>query len=352
MPELPKRKRTKQEIEELEKILAPFAGFLDLINTSQLFSTAIVPKFKPVIFSPPPLISPKFFDAITKVTNSYKLVSESVYVAQLPKNELITSLTTGLKFYNAFAEAIERIISPWKILADVVLNVQKKLSSMIEVLNKPLLDPTFFRIVTPSIQLIERYQQLPEVISPPYSPTQSPDSIDYIEERQLKQNKLLDLQIVFYERQIALMEGDKPGTVKISQEVRPLSAISLRNPTKQIMLQEPSQVIHFLNLSLNTATGFSQYSGKYHKFALNKPHFKLLKLLIEKQGEEVAWNEFFDTIPSSVSELTNFDEKREYVKSKVRDIRRYFGINTNIHPDSEVFLATGDGYKLIAPSRS
>lgn len=349
MPELPKRKKTKQEIEELEKVLAPFAGFSDLVNTSKLFSTAIVPKFKPVIFSPLPLINPSFFDSMTKITNSYKLFSESIYVAQLPKNELISSLTTGLKFYTALAEAIERFVTPWKILADVVLNVQKKLSSMIEILNKPLLDPTFFRIVTPSIQLVDRYQQLPEV---PYFPTQDQDSIDYTEERRLKQNKLLDLQIVFYERQIALMEGDQPGTVKISQEVRPLSAISLRNPTKQIKLQEPSVVIHWLNLSLNTETGTSHYSGKYHKFALNKPHYHLLKILIKNQGKEVMWSDFFKVINDFLADKPDFDTKREFVRLKIREIRRYFLINTRINPDSDIFLPTGTGYKLVTPSHS
>jgi hypothetical protein len=325
MPELPKRKKTKQEIEELEKVLAPFAGISDLVNTSKLFSTAIVPQFKPVIFSPPPLINPIFLNSINKMTDSYKLLSESIYVAQLSKSELISSLTTGLKFYNAFAEAIERMISPWKILANVVLNVQKNLSSMIEILNKPLLDPSFFRIVTPSIQLVERYQQLPEIISPPHLPTRSQDSTDYMEERRLKQNKLLDLQIVFYERQIALMEGDKPGTVKISQEVRPLSAISLRNPTKQIKLQESSEVIHWLNLSLNIETGTSYYNGKYHKFALNKPHYHLLKILIKNQEKEVKWSDFFIVINDFLADKPDFDTKREYVKLKIREIRRLTG---------------------------
>ncbi|MCD8526841.1 hypothetical protein LRY65_01365 [Candidatus Woesebacteria bacterium] len=160
------------------------------------------------------------------------------------------------------------------------------------------------------------------------------------------------MQIAFYERQIGLSQGSKPGTVRMTQEVRPLSAVNLSNPTKMLQLNEPSQVVNWGKLSLNINTGLSTFGEHTHRYKLNGPQFKLLKLLIEKKGSEVKWGEFFAAIPKQLEDKNDFNEKREYIKQKIREIRRYYKINTQTNPESEVFLPTGDGYKLITPSHS
>lgn len=106
-----------------------------------------------------------------------------------------------------------------------------------------------------------------------------------------------------------------------------------------------------LKLETNTGRAFYQRTNKYHKFQTSKPHFKVLKMLLEKQGDEVLYKDFYSSLKDEFDEMkfTSNKVKRLFVSKKVREIRTYFAINTKENRKDDIFEPTGRGYKLIAP---
>ncbi|MCD8484996.1 hypothetical protein LRY60_05420 [Candidatus Woesebacteria bacterium] len=348
MPKLPSKKDNKAIEGE---IISP-SELNEISKLGKAISSQIIPDLKPIIFSPPNLNDSSLFKAIQTTSSISKALAPTVFTTEIPTNDLVNSLNLGISFYKKFGEVISNTMKKWTAMFDVVQQLQEKLAKIVEVITKPLIDPSFFRIVTPAIHIGQKYHEQDSYTALPHSTDNIDSSQRYLEERRRKENRLLDLQIAFYERQIGLSQGSKPGTVRMTQEVRPLSAVNLSNPTKMLQLNEPSQVVNWGKLSLNINTGLSTFGEHTHRYKLNGPQFKLLKLLIEKKGSEVKWGEFFAAIPKQLEDKNDFNEKREYIKQKIREIRRYYKINTQTNPESEVFLPTGDGYKLITPSHS
>lgn len=116
--------------------------------------------------------------------------------------------------------------------------------------------------------------------------------------------------------------------------------VTLRLKTKASDVTE----LRWNDLSLNVNNGWGKFNGKQHRFKPSLPHFKVLKTLLEANGEPVTYLQFFESVNP---ELKN-DEKsgKEFIRQKVRDIRKYFGVNRRKNPESDIFYDTGGGFQL------
>lgn len=105
------------------------------------------------------------------------------------------------------------------------------------------------------------------------------------------------------------------------------------------------KILEWKGLSLNTESGWAVINDKLHQFHIGDPPFKIFKILLEKRvhGKDegkVTFEEF--------TEITGIGDK-EKTKSTIRELRRALGINRNKNPLEDVFLETGNGYRLIRP---
>lgn len=98
-------------------------------------------------------------------------------------------------------------------------------------------------------------------------------------------------------------------------------------------------------LQLDLKSGRSEYNGKRHVFKPSKPHFKVLKALLEANGKPVTYDQFFVAVDEKLR--NDMKSSKEYIRQKIRDIRKYFGINRRKNRDMDIFYDTGDGFQLM-----
>lgn len=98
-------------------------------------------------------------------------------------------------------------------------------------------------------------------------------------------------------------------------------------------------------LRLNVNTGRGEYNNKMHVFKLSKPHFKVLRTLLEANGKPVTYDQFF----IAVDETLKDDAKngKNFIRQKIRDIRKYFGLNRRKSRENDIFYDTGEGFQLM-----
>lgn len=96
-------------------------------------------------------------------------------------------------------------------------------------------------------------------------------------------------------------------------------------------------------ISLNIKTGRAKIKDKSHLFKIQKPPFKILKLLLEKRIYEQGDGEANYTELTKVTGINN----KETLKSKVRELRRQFDMNQKKNPLEDIFQQTGNGYRII-----
>lgn len=115
--------------------------------------------------------------------------------------------------------------------------------------------------------------------------------------------------------------------------------------TAQSLDNEEQLVLQWEDLSLNTKTGIAILNNVNHRFRPVRPHYKILKKLLEANGQDVTYEEFFKVAaPSAVEDPKN---GKEFIRQKIRDIRKYFKINRKKDLSKDIFYDTGDGFRLM-----
>lgn len=104
-------------------------------------------------------------------------------------------------------------------------------------------------------------------------------------------------------------------------------------------------VLNWNDLSLNTKSGWAKLDAIKHRFMITKPHFQVLKLLLEKNGGEVSYEQFFKAVAPIAADDPKYG--KEFIRQKIRDIRKYFKLNRAINREQDIFYDTGNGFKLM-----
>lgn len=103
-----------------------------------------------------------------------------------------------------------------------------------------------------------------------------------------------------------------------------------------------NETLYYGNLSINTKSGLLKYLDKKPIFLrLTSRPYKVIKTLVVN-GEKITTYENF----AQVFECKNNKKFQSNIKSTIRDLRRRLGINRNKKPELDIFIPTGDGYKL------
>ena len=110
-------------------------------------------------------------------------------------------------------------------------------------------------------------------------------------------------------------------------------------------VEQQADVLKWGELSLANKSGWGEYRGVRHRFRPKLPAYKVLRRLLEAQGTPVTYPQFFSALGSM--EFDNEKDKKEFVRQKVRDIRKAFKINRHKDPQSDIFYDTGDGFQLM-----
>lgn len=110
-------------------------------------------------------------------------------------------------------------------------------------------------------------------------------------------------------------------------------------------VEKTQSILTWNDLTLDINTGWGNYNGYDHHFMTEKPPFKVLKRLLEGNGKNVSYEEFFKAVEPSL----NNDRKkgRKFICQKIRDIRKYFGLNRDQNPKKDIFSDTGNGFRLM-----
>lgn len=119
---------------------------------------------------------------------------------------------------------------------------------------------------------------------------------------------------------------------------------SKKELSRKGQLNEESTNITWDGLNLDTKSGQAEYGGKKHHFLPTGPHFKVIKRLLDENGGDVTYEKFFKCLGGDMEKDPKVS--RIFVRQKIRDIRKYFGINRKLDPSKDIFIETGSGFKL------
>lgn len=104
-------------------------------------------------------------------------------------------------------------------------------------------------------------------------------------------------------------------------------------------------VISYEDSTIDQTTGRCWYKDKEYRLEKGGIIYILLNLLVVRMGNPVTYQEIFQAIREVKGTETKIT--KEMVSSSVRELRRKFGINSKKNPEDDIFLATGNGYRLI-----
>jgi len=105
------------------------------------------------------------------------------------------------------------------------------------------------------------------------------------------------------------------------------------------------KVLEWDGFKLDLGSGWGVMNGVKHVFRPGKDHYKVLKILLEANGEPVSYDQFFAAVSPAL--VDNPKNGKEYIRQKVRDIRKYFKINRRKNRENDIFYDTGDGFRLM-----
>ncbi len=117
------------------------------------------------------------------------------------------------------------------------------------------------------------------------------------------------------------------------------NALSAPLPAKE-------QIISYCNLKIDQTTGRCWYKKKEYRLKKGGITYIVLNLLIARMGHPVSYNEMFQAIKEVRGD--GIETTKTMISSSIRESRRKFGINSKTHPQDDIFLATGNGYRLIS----
>ena len=131
---------------------------------------------------------------------------------------------------------------------------------------------------------------------------------------------------------IRVLKQFSQGLVEVVQELSaPIPAIP--------------HIITFCDIKIDQATGRCWYKGKEFRLRKGGLTYILLNLLVVRVGHPVLHKEIVDAVKEVKGVETIIT--KETISSCIRELRRKFGINTDINPQDDIFLATGTGFRLI-----
>lgn len=130
----------------------------------------------------------------------------------------------------------------------------------------------------------------------------------------------------------------------IYEQVRS-SYMKLAGEYEKTHSQQKNHRLQWNDLKLDTKSGRGEYNDVIHVFRPAKPHFKVLRTLLEANGSPVTYDQFFEVVDNKLKN----DPKtgKEYIRQKIRDIRKYYGLNRRKNRDVDIFYNTGDGFQLM-----
>ena len=194
---------------------------------------------------------------------------------------------------------------------------------------------TILKKIEQDYQLIEITEKTTPYIDPlgldPYENIETIPAVIILDESKFNnfRNKLV--------RRKEVLIGKMPKRFNGRQPTKPNSdTVSITNANKMLKWEV---------FTLDIKSGEAIANEKPHNFNTKLPPFKIFKALLEKRvynqdSGEVTYIE--------LAKVTGITDK-ELIKSRIREMRRGFGINRNKNPEDDIFQETGKGFKLIKP---
>lgn len=124
------------------------------------------------------------------------------------------------------------------------------------------------------------------------------------------------------------------------------------NAAQQSLPPPGNDSMKWYELELNLKTGVCFYKDKRVSFKTGKPPFKILSMLMKNRGEVVSYEVFLSKLAIYLPEKDNEKANKDWIRTKVRGLRRTLGISAKTNPQDDIFHWTGIGCELIQPKHS
>lgn len=110
-------------------------------------------------------------------------------------------------------------------------------------------------------------------------------------------------------------------------------------------IPEKEFIISYKGIRIDQTTARCWYKGREYRPNRGGVPYIVLNLLVYRMGKPVSYKEFIEAIKRIKG--TETIVTKSTISSAIREWRRKFNINTDTHPENDVFLATGNGYELL-----
>lgn len=110
-------------------------------------------------------------------------------------------------------------------------------------------------------------------------------------------------------------------------------------------IPEKEFIISYKGIQVDQTTGRCWFKGSEYRPKRGGVPYIVLNLLVYRMGKPVSYKDFIEAIKRIKGVETIVTKST--ISSAIREWRRKFNINTDTHPEDDVFLATGNGYELL-----
>lgn len=117
-----------------------------------------------------------------------------------------------------------------------------------------------------------------------------------------------------------------------------VSALNTPIPEKEL-------IISYKGIRIDQTTGRCWYKGKEYRPQKGGVPYIVINLLVYMMGKSISYSEFIKSIKEIKGD--DFVIYKSTISAAIREWRRRFNINRDINPEDDIFLPTGNGYRII-----